>query len=202
MKDMSKTHWKKVFDSEYLGAQDIEPGQELVVTIDRVTEGKIRGGQRDSTDTRNILHFKEKGVKPMVLNVTNSKAVKKVSGTNYIEEWPGTVVSIYAKNVKAFGEETDALRIKETKVRPRTAPTKITLHPGHEKWEAAVRFLSGEGKTLADVEAHYDATPENKKELCIQSAILMLKSGKTIQDVEAKFVFTDAEKENIIAQSL
>lgn len=35
-------------------------------------------------------------------------------GTPYIEEWNGKKVQIFATMVKAFGEETDALRIRPT----------------------------------------------------------------------------------------
>ncbi|KKL04806.1 hypothetical protein LCGC14_2612330, partial [marine sediment metagenome] len=34
--EKTKTHWKKVFNKDYLGSHDLDDGKDLVVEIDRV----------------------------------------------------------------------------------------------------------------------------------------------------------------------
>ena len=51
----------------------------------------------------------------MILNVTNMKAIAKVVGSPYIDDWPGHRVQIGTESVRAFGTVTDALRIRPEK---------------------------------------------------------------------------------------
>jgi len=42
---MNKTHWKKAFNKEFLGAHDIDEGQELKVTIKNVIVKQVKDPQ-------------------------------------------------------------------------------------------------------------------------------------------------------------
>ena len=108
---MSKTHWKKLNNPDFLGAYALEPGEDLVLTIDRVKEEQFTGtgGKKDEGI---VVHFKETGVKPMICNATNAKAITKVAGSPYIEDWSNTKIAFYAAEVSAFGETVDALRVR------------------------------------------------------------------------------------------
>jgi hypothetical protein len=81
-----KTHWKKLTNPNYLGAYDFQQGEKRIVTIKEVIQEKVQGSDGKSDDCI-VAHFTEG--KPMILNVTNCKAIAKAHGTNYIEEWNG-----------------------------------------------------------------------------------------------------------------
>ena len=106
---MEKTHWKKTMNPNYLGAYALEPNQDLVVTITDVKTEQVM-----NADGRNeeclVAHLKDQ--KPLIVNKTNAKAIAKVAGSNYIEDWKGKDISLYIANVKAFGEVVEAVRIR------------------------------------------------------------------------------------------
>ena len=105
------THWKKLTNPDYLGAYALEPGQDLIVTINYVAN-EVVVGTDGKKETCSVIHFLEDGIKPMVLNATNSKAITKLLKTPYIEEWSGGKIQIYTAEVKAFGEVVEALRVR------------------------------------------------------------------------------------------
>jgi hypothetical protein len=107
------THWKKLTNPLYIGAHDLQPGQEVKVTIKSVSKEAVKGP--DGKDEMCIVAKLEGTQKPMILNKTNCKIIATNFGTPYIEEWAGKAVTIYAAKVKAFGEMVEALRIKHQK---------------------------------------------------------------------------------------
>ncbi|MCR1905162.1 hypothetical protein [Intestinimonas butyriciproducens] len=143
-----KTHWKKkVSDPNFIGEGDFQEGEEKVLTIERVridetvttAEGKSK---------KQVVHWKEPGNKPMILNVARSKNIEKVAGSGYFEDWPGVQVQLYIEHgIKAFGEVVSAVRVRPYK--PRTQRTEPlppcadcggTISPAMEKtaeWMAA-----------------------------------------------------------------
>ena len=155
----NKTHWKKAFNKEYLGSHDLEDNKDLVVVIDHVEIREIKDPQ-GSKEKRNIAVFKG-NVKPMVLNVTNCKTIKTFSGSNYIEEWSNIPISIYSKEVKAFGELMDALRIRESQ--PTIQKPKLT--PDHPKWLEAIAYLKKDGATMDKILSGWDVSEEHKQKL-------------------------------------
>lgn len=106
------THWKKLTNTDYLGAYALQPGEDLIVTIKEVTMGDVvgTGGKKES---KTIVKFMEAGVKPMVLNRTNSKTITKLFKTPYIEQWRGRKIQIYIEHdIQAFGETVDGIRVR------------------------------------------------------------------------------------------
>ena len=106
---MSETHWKKLTNPNYLGSYAFDPGEEKIVTIERVAQESVMGAE-GRTDVCIVAHLV--GEKPLILNKTNCKAITKLLGTPYIEEWAGHKIVLAVQKVKAFGEETDAVRVK------------------------------------------------------------------------------------------
>lgn len=119
---MSKTPWKKIVsDPDYLGEADFTEGEEKVVTIDHVKSG-VRIKSAEGTSEKAVVYFKER-IKPMILNVARSKAITKVSGSKFIEDWAGVTIALYIDdNVKAFGDVVSAVRVRPQKPRVKTAP--------------------------------------------------------------------------------
>lgn len=109
---MSKTHWKKFQNPDYIGAYAFDEGEEKVVTIDYAQKEKYtgNGGKKDEGL---VVHFAEKDVKPMIANSTNSKRIEKVAGSPYVEDWHGVRIQLYTEVVTAFGETGPAVRVRD-----------------------------------------------------------------------------------------
>lgn len=105
---MSKTHWKKLTNPNYLGSYAFQPGEEKTVTIKDVKREIVQSqnGKEECT----VAYFEE-DLKPLILNKTNAEAISKVWGTPYIEDWPGRKIILKVKKVSAFGDMVDAVRV-------------------------------------------------------------------------------------------
>jgi hypothetical protein len=104
------THWKKLTNPDYLGAYSLEPGQDIILTIERVQVEMVTGPDGKKEECM-VCHWQEQE-KPMILNITNAKMIQKLLKTPYIEEWSGRRIQICVERVKAFGEIVDALRVR------------------------------------------------------------------------------------------
>lgn len=107
------THWKKAFNPNYLGAYAFQEKEEKVVVIKSVQLEQV-------TDTdggkESVLVARFEGEeKPLILNKTNCKTIEKVYKTPDIEQWPGKGLILYVTKVPAFGEISDAVRIRPAK---------------------------------------------------------------------------------------
>ena len=103
------THWKKLTNPLYLGSHDLQPGQEVKLTIEAI--GKELVKDQHGKDGECIV-AKIRGTKPMILNKTNCKILSRNFNTPYIEEWIGKQFIIYSAKVKVAGDIVDALRVK------------------------------------------------------------------------------------------
>jgi len=110
---MSKTHWKKAFNPNFMGAWSIDEGKELVVTIEAAKKEELTNPDGKKEE---CLVLQLKGHKPMVCNKTNAKTIAIVTGSPYLEDWPGKSIQLYVEQVRAFGETVPALRVRP--VRP------------------------------------------------------------------------------------
>lgn len=157
--NIQKTHWKKAFNSDYLGSCDIN-GNDLKLTIKEV-KLEIVKGHGGVEKSCNVAHFTD-DVKPMILNVTNSKTVKKFAGSRYIDDWKNIPVQIYVDpNVKMAGEITEGLRIRTQQ------PTaeKPALTPENKKvWANALTALR-EGKSISVIEDRFTLSDEDREKL-------------------------------------
>lgn len=124
MNDVTKTHYRKAFDSPYLSSADIvEP---ITLTIKSVSLEKDR--TKKTPDLFNTAHFVETEIrpgeklKPMILNATNSKTMKSITGSAFIEDWANTPVSVYVDHNVKFGRESvEGLRLSAVKT-PKASP--------------------------------------------------------------------------------
>jgi len=120
------THWRKILVSEYLAGADLDDGNgnfsPIVATIRNAKREEVLEPGTSRKEQCLVIYFQEK-LKPMIVNVTNAKAISKVTGSDYIENWQGKQITIKTEKVKAFGELWDALRIvpyppKQTQTSP------------------------------------------------------------------------------------
>ena len=121
---MSKTHFKKLQNPDFLGTYALEDGKDMVLTIDYVRQEKVTGSDGKSEDLP-VCHWKEQQ-KPMILNSTNIKMIAKLLGSPYIEDWSGKKIQIGSERVKAFGDVVDALRVRKSL--PKQTGTNVPLH--------------------------------------------------------------------------
>ena len=121
---MEKTHWKNNFDYQYLGGYSID-GEDKTLTIKKVVTEKVQGTSGRAEDCM-VIYFEEES-KGMICNKTNAKTITKVHGTPYIEEWAGKRIVLGTEKVSAFGETTDALRIRAFKPKEEVNPADAIL---------------------------------------------------------------------------
>jgi hypothetical protein len=160
---MEKTHWKKVFNSDYLGSCDLEDGKDLKLVIKSVSIQKVKGSDGSAKEC-NVAVFTDSKVKPMILNATNCKVVKKFAKSPYINDWNNVAVQIYIKDdIKAFGDVTEGLRIRETQ--PSMSKPKLTQDM--PAWGKAIEHLKAKNP-LSTIESKYDIS-EVRDELLRQS---------------------------------
>lgn len=111
------THWKKLTNPHYVGAHDLQPGQELTVTIESIKNEVVKMFDGKELKEEQCIVATLKGAKkPMILNKTNCRIITSNTGSPYIEDWVGKSITIYAAKVRAFGQTTEALRVKAGKV--------------------------------------------------------------------------------------
>jgi hypothetical protein len=152
-----KTHFRKVFKSDHLGAADledlIESGSNLRFTIKEVKQeiGVKVAGKRGN---HNIAFFVE-NIKPLVLNATNSKTVKSFNNQSpFVEDWSNTYVELYILNNIKFGNDiVDGVRIKLVQ------PTKEKPIFTEENFEKA----KNAGATIEKVKSIYKISLEIEK---------------------------------------
>ena len=113
-----KTHWKKVVsDQNFIGVGDFQENEEKILTIDHINAAETVT-TAEGKSKKAVLHFREQGVKPMILNVARSKSIEKVAGSGYFEDWPGVQIQLYIEHgIKAFGEVVSAVRVRPFKPR-------------------------------------------------------------------------------------
>lgn len=108
--DNKKTHWKNLMNYNYIGSHMVID-QDLVLTIKEAKVQKLKNHKTNKEESKLCLYFQEIN-EGMVLNATNCSTIESLYSP-FIEEWIGYKINIYSKIVKAFGEEHDALRIRE-----------------------------------------------------------------------------------------
>jgi hypothetical protein len=155
-----RTHYRKAFNSPYLSSADIvEP---TVLTIVKVTLESDK--TKKTKDSFNTAYFAEKELrqgeplKPMILNAGNSRTMKKLSGSAFIEDWVNMPVTVYVDPNVRFGRDTvEGLRISTE--RPNLQ--KSELKPGTTAWNNAVSAYKRDGN-LDKVKARMDISEDNE----------------------------------------
>lgn len=165
-----KTHYRKAFDSPYLSSADIvEP---TVLTVRCV---KLEADRTKKTkDHFNTAYFVEQEIrpgetlKPMILNASNSKTMRGLTNSAFIDDWNNVPVTIYVDHNVRFGKETvEGLRISPH--RPEVA--RKTLTPEMKKmWDAAKAAYKRDGNLNAILEkvAMSDQHQEQLKAECAE----------------------------------
>lgn len=162
-----KTHYRKAFDSPYLSSADLIDAQVFTIRCVKLESDKTK----KTKDLFNTAYFVEKDIrpgeplKPMILNATNSKTLKNLTGSPFIDDWAGTKIMIYVDHNVRFGKEImEGLRISPNK------QSKDELTPDNEiKWNRAKQAFKRDGNLKAVLQ-HVDISEENQQRLIDECA--------------------------------
>ena len=106
-------------DSEYLGAEDIDPGTEPVLTIAAIYNGMVT--LQRGKENKDVIVFQEesapgiKNVRPLIVNATNRKTLRKIYKNVTAENLEGKRIQLYIEhNVRdpSSGDKVDGIRIR------------------------------------------------------------------------------------------
>lgn len=169
MSNENKTHYRKAFNSPYLSSADIVGN--TILTVERVILEKDKS--KKTKDSFNTLYFVEKQLrqgeplKPMILNACNSKTMRELTGSHYIDDWCNLPITVYVDPNVRFGRETvEGLRISPQHPIMR----KQTLTPDNEKlWSGAITACVRDGFKLDNVLKKMYISDEHQK-LIIEQA--------------------------------
>lgn len=156
---MSKTHWKKLTNPNYIGAYSLEDGKDLVVQIESVTRELVTGenGKKDEYTVAKL-----KNQKPFILNATNQKLISKALGTPFIEDWVGKKITLYVSYTKLKGDDVECLRVRSEAPKEQVNK-KPELTPNHQKWDDAKKVIKAGTYKIDDLKQKYSISVENEK---------------------------------------
>ena len=149
----TKTHWKKLINPDYIGAYSLD-GKDLTVTIEKVIRELVTGtgGKKEECTVAYL-----KGLKPFILNITNSKMIAKILGTPFIEEWTNKKITIYPALTKLKGEDVECLRVRDV------APILPVLTESHPKFESVKIALKSGNYTIDQIKIKYQISEQIQK---------------------------------------
>lgn len=142
---MEKTHWKKNFNYDYMGAYSLPEGKDVIVTIKTMKKEMVTGPNNRKEECF-VCYFTDSD-KPMILNRTNCKTIERLYGSPFIEDWGGKKIQLYSASVKAFGDVTEALRVRDFKPEAKVDTTETIA-----KMKAC--------KTLTELQKIYTSLPK------------------------------------------
>lgn len=162
-----KTHYRKAFDSPYLSSADIVEPTVLTVKYVRLQQDLTK----KTKDVFNTAYFVESEIrvgeklKPMILNATNSKTMKALTNSAFIDDWNNVPITVYVDGQVRFGKETvEGLRISPH------APERKVLTPLQRKaWANAKEAFKRDGNLVAVLE-RVGMTEEHQQQLMDEAA--------------------------------
>ena len=172
MTENTKTHYRKAFDSPYLSSADIV--EATVLTVKNVTLEIDR--TKKTKDLFNTAHFVERELrageklKPMILNASNSKTLKGLTGSAFIDDWQNVRITVYVDHNVRFGKET----VEGLRISPHAPEAgKRVLTPAMVKaWANAKEAYKRDG-TLDGVLERMDMSQDDQQRLmaeCVEPA--------------------------------
>ena len=157
-----KTHWKTLRNPDFFGAYVmVDLGADIVVTFTTVSKELVTV-QDGKAEEHTIARTLEQ--KPWILNSINQKVISSVLGTPFVEEWAGKRVQVYAAEVRAFGENVEAVRVRKHAPKIIAQPVEVLkqeLEPSHEQWDGWHAAISSGTSALEDAAKHYTISNKN-----------------------------------------
>lgn len=161
------THWKQLFNYDYLGFHSLEDEEShLIRTISKI-DRKIVKGNGGKEDVCVIMEFLKS--KPMILNKTNSRRMSKHTGSTNHNDWIGKTIKLVAEWDRSFAGGKDwALRIDSSykhKVN-KAAPKKAEKKPiSADMFAKAMKAVKAGTHKAEPIKSGYALTKEQITEL-------------------------------------
>jgi len=143
-------------NKNYLGHWDITSGEDLILTIKEITWMEVENPATGDAKSKRVVHFVE-DVKPLICNEENANAIFKVCGTELIKDYAGKnfKIALYTIHGTWFGEEGQAVRVRDTAP---VAKKKDVLDETHPKWEKAKENVQNGSIDLDGLRKHWDVS--------------------------------------------
>lgn len=159
--------FRKFMDKSFLGAWDLDEGQDTVLTIDHVEKNDVKNEK--GQEKKMALHFKEKGYKPMICNTTNATSISKAYGSTKVEDWENKKIALYKATITAFGQTTECIRVRDYPPKSDELYCEVcgNLIEDHDKYKAkaiANNALTKFGKYMCWDCAHDAAAEQEEKD--------------------------------------
>jgi hypothetical protein len=97
------------YPSKFLRASDLK-GKEITVTIDRVEAEEFE--QDGVKRPKPVVHFRDKGIKPLVCNKTNSTRIATALGNKDTDAWTGKQVRLFPDMEEFKGQVHEVIRVR------------------------------------------------------------------------------------------
>jgi hypothetical protein len=161
MANENKTLWKKNLDSKFISGEDLKLGvkdlkPEMVVQIEKFDDAETFDQNQQAKRIVTELWLREVGgerlYKPVILNKTNAKFFVKETGSDYVDDWVGRPVILYAVKDSRHGH---VVRFKSY-ILP-------TLVNGSDNFKACRTALKSGGYTMAQIKMKYQVSESVEK---------------------------------------
>lgn len=111
--ETQKTHWRKNLDPRYVSGEDLKNSlhglkPEMVVCVHEMKDAPTFDQSTQKETIKTSLWLKDLATnhviyKPVILNVSNAKTFAKEFGSDFIEDWYGKPIVLFAQPDKRFG---------------------------------------------------------------------------------------------------
>lgn len=152
--------WNEILDPKFIGSWDIPEGGTVVVKITKAEQEYVDNFKTNKKEKKLILYLDK--FKPLVCNITNAKSISLALKTNDLDLWIGRYIEIYAKKIRAFGENKLALRVKDVAPPP---PPKPKFEPSNERWEGAVKSIAENETTIEKMKKVFTLSPAHEEQM-------------------------------------
>ena len=158
-----QTHYRKAFNSPYLSSADITEPTKLSIKCVKLEKDK----SKKTKDSFNTAYFVENEIrqgeplKPMILNVGNSKIIKGFADSPYLEDWNKIAITVYVDHSVKFGRDmVEGLRVSTE----RPSAVKAELKPDTNAWNNAIAAYERDGN-FDKIEKRMFISEENKAKI-------------------------------------
>jgi hypothetical protein len=108
-KEFAMANIDDFYPSKFLRASDLK-GKEITVTIDRVEAEDFE--QDGVKRAKPVVHFRDKSIKPLVCNKTNSSRIAMALGHKDTDAWAGKQVRLYPDMEEFKGQVHEVVRVR------------------------------------------------------------------------------------------
>lgn len=159
-----KTHWLQSPNKNYLGHWDLPVGKDMVLTIASAKWEEVKNPIINKSESKRVVRFKEKGVKPWICNQGNAQAIIKSTGIKHMEDSVGSKISLFIgiHLDRVSKENVDCVRVRPSAV----ITVKPELTPDNKNWEKAKQAVSTGEATYDTISRHWTISAENYDLLC------------------------------------